>query len=200
MFALHWVRVVGPSMVPALRHGDAVLVHHGARVRPGDVVLAIDGREIKDATDLTTTLARRQPGDEVTFTIWRDRARSNVRVRLGEFARPERMTTAEGPAVRPAAERIGFSVAPVTAQQAAGLGLPREAGLVIEQVAPYGPAASYIPRSERGGPLLKSINGRPVRTEAEFESVVRGLKPGDAVSLRVVAPELGEMVVNYRLR
>jgi phage repressor protein C with HTH and peptisase S24 domain len=34
------VRVSGPSMVPTLRDGDVVLVRHGARVRPGDVVLA----------------------------------------------------------------------------------------------------------------------------------------------------------------
>jgi phage repressor protein C with HTH and peptisase S24 domain len=34
------VRVSGPSMVPALRHGDTVIVRHGAHIRPGDVVLA----------------------------------------------------------------------------------------------------------------------------------------------------------------
>ena len=34
------VRVSGPSMVPTLRHGDTVLVRHGARIAPGDVVLA----------------------------------------------------------------------------------------------------------------------------------------------------------------
>jgi phage repressor protein C with HTH and peptisase S24 domain len=35
------VLVHGPSMVPALRHGDAVLVRPGGgRVRPGDVVVA----------------------------------------------------------------------------------------------------------------------------------------------------------------
>ena len=35
------VLVHGPSMVPALRHGDAVLARRGGRVpRPGDVVLA----------------------------------------------------------------------------------------------------------------------------------------------------------------
>lgn len=27
-------------MVPSLRHGDAVIVRHGARIRPGDIVLA----------------------------------------------------------------------------------------------------------------------------------------------------------------
>ena len=32
--------VVGPSMVPTLRHGDAVLVRRSGRVRPGSVVIA----------------------------------------------------------------------------------------------------------------------------------------------------------------
>lgn len=31
--------VTGPSMVPTLRHGDRLLVHYGARVRPGDVIV-----------------------------------------------------------------------------------------------------------------------------------------------------------------
>ena len=40
MLAWQWVRVRGPSMVPTLRDGDRVIVRHGARIRPGDVVLA----------------------------------------------------------------------------------------------------------------------------------------------------------------
>ena len=32
--------MVGPSMVPTLRHGDALLVRPGASVRPGDLVIA----------------------------------------------------------------------------------------------------------------------------------------------------------------
>ncbi|MGC9379642.1 nickel-type superoxide dismutase maturation protease [Streptomyces sp. MH13] len=31
--------VTGPSMVPTLHHGDVLLVHWGAAVRPGDVVV-----------------------------------------------------------------------------------------------------------------------------------------------------------------
>jgi phage repressor protein C with HTH and peptisase S24 domain len=34
------VRVSGASMVPTLRHGDRVVVRHGAPIRTGDVVLA----------------------------------------------------------------------------------------------------------------------------------------------------------------
>ena len=31
--------VTGPSMVPTLYHGDRLLVHYGARIRPGDVIV-----------------------------------------------------------------------------------------------------------------------------------------------------------------
>ena len=34
------VLVHGPSMVPVLRSGDALLVRRGGRVRPGDIVVA----------------------------------------------------------------------------------------------------------------------------------------------------------------
>jgi phage repressor protein C with HTH and peptisase S24 domain len=41
VLARRWTPVLvhGPSMVPTLRHGDAVLVRRGARIRPGDVVV-----------------------------------------------------------------------------------------------------------------------------------------------------------------
>lgn len=49
---MHWpwsaVLVSGPSMVPTLRSGDAVIVRRGARVRPGQVVLA----RFRDRPDL----------------------------------------------------------------------------------------------------------------------------------------------------
>ena len=36
------VLVAGPSMVPTLRHGDALLVRRGGRaIRPGDLVVAV---------------------------------------------------------------------------------------------------------------------------------------------------------------
>ncbi|MER6344074.1 nickel-type superoxide dismutase maturation protease [Streptomyces sp. NPDC001595] len=31
--------VTGPSMVPTLLHGDRLVVHYGARIRPGDVIV-----------------------------------------------------------------------------------------------------------------------------------------------------------------
>jgi S1-C subfamily serine protease len=89
----------------------------------------------------------------------------------------------------------------VTAAQAARVGLPRDDGLIIDEVIPYGPATGRVSGRAQGAPLmLRSINGREVKTAAEFEAAASRLNPGDAVSLRVVDPELGDMVINYRIR
>ncbi|MCX4905513.1 nickel-type superoxide dismutase maturation protease [Streptomyces sp. NBC_00878] len=34
-----WAEVTGPSMVPTLYHGDLLVIRHGGRIRPGDVVV-----------------------------------------------------------------------------------------------------------------------------------------------------------------
>jgi serine protease Do len=170
-----------------------------AGLRPGDVVLKIDGRDITNATDLTTTLAQRQPGEQLEFIIWRDGRQSTVRVRLGEFSHPNARTASTSERTAPA-ERIGFTVAPVTADEAARMGLPRQSGLVIDQVAATGPAAGRVTgrpnlpgRASNVVPhMLKSINGREVRTQADFDAVVRRLNAGDAVSLRVIDRDLGD--------
>jgi phage repressor protein C with HTH and peptisase S24 domain len=50
--------VQGPSMVPTLRHGDAVLVLRTSRVRPGDVVVA----RFSDVPGLVVKRAVRRAG------------------------------------------------------------------------------------------------------------------------------------------
>ena len=56
-----WVRVSGPSMVPTLRDGDAVVVRHGAAIRAGDVVLA-RFRSLPDRPVLKRAVAERDGG------------------------------------------------------------------------------------------------------------------------------------------
>ena len=53
--------------------------------RGGDIVVAIDGRPVRNADDLVRILAERfAPGDAAIFTVVRGRERKQVRVVLGE--------------------------------------------------------------------------------------------------------------------
>ena len=56
-----------------------------AGIRVGDVIVGLDGQPIRDATELQTALARRQPGERVRLTLVRDRRRMDISVELGQF-------------------------------------------------------------------------------------------------------------------
>jgi S1-C subfamily serine protease len=49
----------------------------------GDVLIAIDGKQIASQSDLSLLLNRSQPGDTVTVTIVRDGKKMDLPVKLG---------------------------------------------------------------------------------------------------------------------
>ena len=53
-----------------------------AGLRSGDVLLAIDGREIDTPSQFQSAIALRRPDDDVRLTVWRGGARQNLDARL----------------------------------------------------------------------------------------------------------------------
>jgi serine protease Do len=166
-----------------------------AGIQVGDVVTAVDNKPINTSVELQTALAQRKPGDTVTLTIYRNRSRREVPVKLGEFEAEARPVS--GHPTRPAAEqRLGLQVAPLTPQIAQQLGLKVTSGVVITNVPPLSPAFQRVGR----GQVIQAINGEPIRNMADVERAIAKIKPGDIVSLRLIDPQLGETVANYRTR
>ena len=50
----------------------------------GDMIVAIDGKEITDTSDIATLMDKHQPGDAVNVTVYRGRKKFTVRVILGD--------------------------------------------------------------------------------------------------------------------
>jgi S1-C subfamily serine protease len=184
-------------------------------MRPGDVVLAVDDHQIRDDIDLTSYLARQQPGQRVRLTIWRSGREQVLTATLGEF--PHEASVAAAPASTgrdTAAAVLGFTVEPVTPELADLVRSPKPQGVVIRAVMSDGPAAGLLVgmdacRAARSrnqlavgepcGMLLLSINGHAVNSPEDVARIAADLKPGTAVALRLYDSSLGEMVQNYRL-
>ena len=164
-------------------------------IQPGDVILAVDGKTIQDATDLTTTLARMDPGQKVKLSIFRDGKAKDVEVTLGEFETQDEETPEHGGAA--AEETLGFSVEPLTDQIADQLGYDQSGGVVISQVAPFSPAARA---GIRAGMKLLKIDGQAVEKAGDVRKIAENISAGDVVSLRLLLPDQGETIVNYRVR
>jgi serine protease Do len=168
-----------------------------AGLAPGDVIVAVDGQAVHDSGDLITHLVQRKPGDEVELTVVRERRPRKIEVELGEFERAAGTERGGREARGGAEELLGFSVAPLDADLARRLGTERTTGVVVTEVRQFGTAATA---GVRPGLVLLAINGESVRSVRDVQEIAKKIEPGQVVSLRVDAPELGETMINYRSR
>jgi serine protease Do len=168
-----------------------------AGLRAGDVIITLDSQPIENSTALTSLLARRHPGDRVELGVVRDRQRRNITVTLGEFERPGASASPRVASQDATGELLGFSVEPLTARIAAELGYDTRTGVVINNVRNFSPAANA---GLQPGMLLREINGRRVESPDDVRAAATSINSGDAVSVRAVHRDFGEVVINFRAR
>ena len=80
------VSAISPAAVAGIRGGtQRVRVGNSVLAAGGDVILRVDGREVRVMDDVDLYLDRaKRPGDTVTLEIVRDGATQSVQVRAGE--------------------------------------------------------------------------------------------------------------------
>jgi S1-C subfamily serine protease len=71
-----------PAGDAGLRAGKAALSNGGTA--GGDVIVAVDGKEMKSANDVVQAVAHKKPGDKVRIDYYRDNKRESTTVTLGE--------------------------------------------------------------------------------------------------------------------
>lgn len=165
-----------------------------AGIQLGDVITAVDGRPVRNPSELLITVAQYRPGDKVRLTVIRDRKPREITVELGQFE----TVAARGPERRArqgAEELLGFSVAPLTAAHARELGYSGTEGVVIRDVSPRITTANLAPNM-----VVLRINGQKVTTPRDVERIADRLEPGDPVEVVVWVPGGGERLVTYRTR
>lgn len=158
------------ALVSSVEDGSAAAK---AGVKPGDVVVALDGQEISGAGDLAPRVAGLAPGTKAILAIWRGHGRHDLEVRVGE-AKDE--AVAATPRHEERQGRLGLAVHPLTPDERQESGL--RDGLVVEDV--QGPAARA---GIRPGDVVLALNGTRVESAEQLRSLVA--KAGDHVALLV---------------
>ena len=144
-----------------------------AGVRAGDVVLAVDGRDIPDVRALPRAVAAAEIDAVVDVEVWRDGRRRTLRVRIGELtdAAVARLTAAVEQARGTGLDAVGLQIAGVTPELRRRFGLPSDAeGVVVTEVEESGPAAA---RRIEPGDLVVAVGGVRVRTPADVETLLK---------------------------
>ncbi|MDJ1159009.1 Do family serine endopeptidase [Chelatococcus sp. SYSU_G07232] len=137
-----------------------------AGLKTGDAILAVDGKGVKDARELSRQIAGFEPGREVALKVWRDGKARDVSVRLATM--PGDRTAALDQKDTEGGVRLGLELAPATSVGGAG----RE-GVVIVGVEPGSPAED---RGLRSGDVIVEVSGRKVETPADVRKAVAEVK------------------------
>ncbi len=142
-----------------------------AGLKTGDVILQLNGKEVRDANELRNEVAANPPGTEVTVTVVRNGSQQEVKVRLGALTAESADQGAAQGGGQAGGGRLGITVAPVTPDMAEQLGLRRGTqGLVVESVDPNGPAAQ---QGLQQGDVIQEVNRQPVRSPEELRNALQ---------------------------
>ena len=147
----------GGALVSSVEDGSPAAQ---AGVHPGDVILALDGKEIAGSSELPARVADLPPGTGVKLEIWRDRRRRALEVRVGEAKDVTRVATQE----HASQGRLGLAVRPLTPEEQAQAGL--KGGVVVEGV--QGPAARA---GIQPGDVVLALNGTRVTSVEQLRGL-----------------------------
>lgn len=137
-----------------------------AGVKPGDVILAVDGRNVERSAQLPGLIASIKPGVDATLDVWRDRGVKKLRVRIAELDDPVRKVSSRSEGGDSAPSRLGLSVRDV------------DGAIVVDEVT--GPAAVA---GVQPGDTILGVNGTPVQSVRQLQDATG--KAGKTVALLV---------------
>jgi serine protease Do len=138
-----------------------------AGIKPGDVLLGVNGKTVERSSELPPLVAAVKPGTQATFEVWRDGAKRNVQVRIGELqGEPLAAASREG-GKADSAGKLGLAVR------------PSDEGLVVESVT--GPSARA---GIRAGDVVTAVNGKPVKSVEDLRAAAEKAKGTVALLVR----------------
>jgi serine protease Do len=145
-------------------------------IKPGDVILGVNGKTVERSTQLPSVISSIKPGDTAKIDVWRDKSTKTLNVKVEEF-KEETQKVANRDAEEPAkADKLGLSVRPLGAderKQAETAGY-----LLVEDVA--GPAAQA---GVRPGDVILGVNGKTVKSVADLKSATASASKTVAILL-----------------
>jgi serine protease Do len=166
-----------------------------AGMRPYDVIVSLDGRDVAREDELIRQVASMAPGVTVRLDLLRDGRTETVTVKLAE--RPARQPAS--PPSSPDASAggrsgqvplLGLTVRDLDPSTAVRIALPRRTrGVYITRVEPLSTASDA---DIRRGSVLLEINRQSVGSVEEYSRIARTAAPGDVLALYVYSPEFGQ--------
>jgi len=148
-----------------------------AKLQPGDVILAYDGKPIDRSRQLPRLVADTPPETPVKLTVWRDGKEQEVELKIAALnpnRPPAPSSEPEKPKPPPTIEALGLKFVKLTPELRKQFSLPEGAkGVVISEVLQNTPGAA---QGLRPGDLVVALGHEPVPGLDELQQKIAAAK------------------------
>jgi len=124
-----------------------------AGLKPGDVLLSVNGRPIERSAEVPPLVAAVKPGSKATFEVWRDGSKRKLDVTVGELKGEQLASAPRGQGGGAETGKLGLAVR------------PSDEGLVVENATGAAARAGI-----RAGDVVTAVNGKPVKNVNELRT------------------------------
>src|SRR6185503_8020790 len=138
-----------------------------AGLKPGDVLLGVNGKAIERSAEIPPLVAAVKPGDKATLSVWRDGKKQDLAVTVGRLDADKTAEAASPRNEKADTGKLGLAVR------------PSKEGLVVEKVS--GPAERA---GIQAGDVVTAVNGKPVKSVEELRAVADKAKGAVAILVR----------------
>jgi serine protease Do len=150
-------------------------------LKQGDVIVALNGQPITDASQLRTKVGMLDPNQTVTLKVLRNGSAQDIAVTLGDYPTKEERASISKPESDSSLQ--GVTVENLTPDAAQELKLPESTkGVVVNQVDPASHAADA---GLRPGDVIQQVNHQMVTNMREYTQAVSASKKDGSVLLLV---------------
>lgn len=171
-----------------------------AGLKTGDIILTVDGQQVKDGNDLVSVVSAKKPGSTVTLGYVRDGKHLTAQVKVISRGDLEKLIANGGNGSsssnnnnsEPSQVKLGITVSDLPQGAPAGLH-----GVLIQSVQPGSFADIQLGLAGADGMVITAINTHPIHNVAEFRAIVGGLHHGQDVALELVDPQHPDQGAQY---
>ena len=176
----------GALIADVVRTGEAPAAKAG--LKPGDVIVGVNGKSIRDERHLTRTVASYTPGTVIKLDVLRDKQPKELDLKIG--TRPDEPDESDPRGLgrgdnddSKGSDPLGLSVEDITPDLARRAQLDKGLkGAIVTEVGQDGPASQFV----EPGDVIVEVNRQPVESAADYKKAVKGLKKGDTALLRTL--------------
>ena len=143
-----------------------------AGLEPGDVILAINGKDITASGELPAIVSGMAPGESAKLQVWRSGNTRQIDVKVGQFS-DDKVASAEQPEA--AKGRLGVVVRPLTPEEKRRTDA---SGVVVQDVAGAAAKAGI-----KAGDIVLSVNGERITGTEQLRDLVT--KAGKRIAVLV---------------